>query len=307
MNTATIRFYLLSILTTLVLFLHCTDNDNILGTNVNNTNFEASEPFSSEVAVVNQVRLRLQGITGTIKIMGSLQFDSVLVSGVKRVGSESIEDAEAHLADLHVVVTDLGNEIFLKTEQPAETHGRNYVVDYNINLPQSMEVSVINVTGTVTIDSINSSVTVNNVTGVVTVRKISGNTNVVNVTGNVNLSTIAGNANVNLTTGDVNLTTVIGSASVNLVTGNITSQIFLPLNGIINLNLVTGNISLSIPVSTSAQFSAIVTTGNINLTNLELHNQQSSNNSVSGILGNGEGNISLRAVTGNIGVTGYNG
>jgi len=281
-----LRTLILSSIFSFIFFSNC-DNGTDSGDNVSNTNYVAKESLSYKVAKGSNTKVRVVGITGTIQITGAAQSDTVFIDAVKSVGSESTRDAEDHLPELMVTVEESSNEILVKTTQPDDTHGRNYVVDYTINLPEDMLVTVINVTGTIEVNSIDNIVTVNNVTGTVTLNQIVGNVSVVNVTGEIFSNEITGNA------------------SLNLTTGNITSKVFLPLNGALTHNLVTGNINLSIPVNTSAQFSATVVTGNIGLSNLTLQDQQSSGKTLTGILGGGQGAISLGTVTGNINVIGF--
>jgi len=147
-----------------------------------NNDFEAEEPFSFEVDVVNQIQLRLQGINGEIDITGIGGANSVIITGTKRVGSYNIHDAEEHLDELEVNVQDLVDEISVETVQPQNPGGRDYVVDYTITLPSDFEVQVANVNGLITLDSINSDVAVDNVNGQVTLIDIMGSAslNVVN-------------------------------------------------------------------------------------------------------------------------------
>lgn len=236
---------------------------------VDNTDFVAKESFSFKVDVAAHSRLRLEAITGSVTITGKSGSDSVLITGEKRVGSESTQDAEEHLQQLIVSVQDLGNEVFVKTTQPEQAQGRSYVVDYTITLPEDLEVLVNHVTGSVGVYSVNNGVSVSHVTGQVLLDEISS------------------------------------SALVNLVTGEIEAEVTLPEDSTINFNLVTGNVELNIPQSTSAEFSAKVVTGTISLSDLVLQNQVSTPGSLSGTLGSGEGTISLNVVTGSISVKGF--
>ena len=130
-----------------------------------NTDFEAEEPFSSEVEVGNRSLLRLQGINDQITITGISGANSVMITGIKHVGSDSIQDAEEHLGELQVNVQSLANEVFVETIHSQDPEGRNYVVEYTITLPKNFEVQVTNANGTVTLDSIEHDVTVNNGNG----------------------------------------------------------------------------------------------------------------------------------------------
>ena len=248
------------------------DGDNSLmnlPTNVANTNYSAQEPFSYKLDVVNQTQLDLEGINGSVSITGRAGFHSVIISGEKRVESESVEDAAAYLAQLEVSIRDLSSNITVETLQPQETFGRICVVDYTITLPDNFEISTINVNGSVTIDTISNTVSVVNVNG------------------------------------QVILNTIFGSASVTLVNGQIVAQITLPSEGTIDLSTVNGGISLDIPQNTSAELSANVTNGGINIYNLNLNNLTSTLNFVSGTLADGRGTISLNTVNGGIQVTGF--
>lgn len=264
------KFVVLVVLAASLLWINCGKRKSVDSNGgVDNTNFIAKESFSFKVDVSAHSRLRLEAVTGSITITGKSGSDSVLVTGEKRVGSESTQDAEEHLQQLIVTVQDLGNEVFVKTTQPEQAQGRSYVVDYTITLPEDLEVLVNHVTGSVSIYSVNNGVSVSHVTGKVLLDEISS------------------------------------SALVNLVTGEIEAEVTLPEDGTINLNLVTGNIELDIPQNTSAEFSAKVVTGTISISDLVLQNQVSTPGSLTGTLGSGEGTISLNVVTGSVNVQGF--
>jgi len=237
--------------------------------NVSNTNFVAADSFSFEVEIETHTRLRLEGINGNVTISALSEADSVIITGEKRVGSESTQDAEEHLQELEVSVADMGSDVRVKTIQPEQTHGRSYVVDYTITLPQNLEVLVTNVNGAVTIDSINNSVSVVNVNGQVTLNEI------------------------------------FGSVLVSLVNGQIQAEVTLSTDGTIVMTTVNGGIGLDIPQSTSADFSASVVNGTIGISNLVLTNQVSTPDSLTGTLGDGQGTISLSTVNGSISVSGF--
>lgn len=264
------KLAVLVLLAACISWISCgTDKSSGPDDNVSNTDFVASESFSFGVEVTNHTKLRLEGINGNVTITGLSGADSVIVTGEKRVGSESVQDAEDHLQDLQVSVSDLSSEVYVKTTQPDETHGRSYVVDYNITLPQNLHVEVSNVNGSVTIGSINNSVSVVNVNGQVTLNEI------------------------------------FGSVLVSLVNGQIQAEVTLPTDGTIVMTTVNGGIGLDIPQSTSADFSASVDNGIISIYDLILTNLVSTPNSLTGTLGDGQGVISLSTVNGNISVWGF--
>jgi len=237
---------------------------------VSNTDFEAVEVFSAEVPVVNHTQFILTGKDGVITVTGISGATSAIISAIKRVQSDSTEDADAHLQELEVNVQDLASEIRVETIQPIDDGGRNYIVDYTITLPIFLEVRVQNTGGIVTLDSINNDVTVLNVGGNITLRNI------------------------------------LGSALTDLVAGQIQGEVTLPLNGAIDMKTVSGDIDLAIPVNTSAEFSAAVNIGNISVSNLVLQNEVTTATFRSGTLGSGQGTITLEIeALGNISVSGF--
>lgn len=121
---------------------------------VSNTDFEASEPFNFTVDKESRFRLSLEGVSGKITVSGSPGATSITITGTKRVRSQSIEDAQAHLAFLNINKEELTDEVIVKTDQPQFSGGRSYIVDYTITLPENFEVLVVNFNGAVNINGI---------------------------------------------------------------------------------------------------------------------------------------------------------
>jgi DUF4097 and DUF4098 domain-containing protein YvlB len=250
-----------------VLALLCACSDN--GTGPGSDRFEATEQFSSAVDAGGLSVLEVEGVNGNIIIIGVNESDSVRIEAEKIVRSESTADAEEHLLALHVDVLISGSTVSVKTSQPKSAEGRDYIVNYEITVPRDFDVVVSNVNGKVTISELTSSVTAS----------------VVN--------------------GEADLNEIAGSATVAVVNGRIDSDMTLPLNGSAAMTVVNGDIDLGIPQTTSAEFSASVTNGTIAVSNLTLQNQQTTQHSVVGTLGDGEGTIALAVTNGTIDVAGY--
>ena len=229
---------------------------------------QASAPFSFDVTVAGQTRLRLEAINGTVDIAGSTSANTVSVTGERRVRSDSARDAADQLPNLEVSVTEGVDVILVRTIQP-ENDDHEYVVDYVITMPRELAVIVNNVNGDIDVDSINSRVTV----------------------GNVN--------------GGIDLTNIVGSTTVGLVNGQIDARITLPLDGTIDLETVNGEIGLRIPGNTSARVDARVQNGTVTVSNLSLQISEQTPTSVMGTLGSGRGTISLGAVNGAIELSGF--
>ena len=234
-----------------------------------NTRFEEQEPFSFDVTVDNQDQFKLLGVNGEITITGKSGADSVTVTGTKSVQSKiSAADAKEYLKDLKVNSESFANEVQVETDQPQDTAERNYTVDYTITLPTYFKVQVNSVNGVVRLDSIDNDVTVN------------------------------------MANADVTLRNIHGSAAAHLANGTIDGEVVLPLQGTIDMSTATGGIKLAIPANTSATFSATAAFGSVNYTNLVFQDKVENSHSLSGTLGDGDGDISLRSM-GDISVSGF--
>ena len=245
--------------------------------------------FSFTADVVNQSRIEVWGINGPIDVVGVPGAAKAEIWGERRVTSKSTEDARDFLSQVQVQVSAGGvsNVILVKTNQPAETHGRKVEVIYHLRVPSHLDALVNNANGNVLMDS------------------LAGHVNVELTNGNVQLREFSGNMAVHLTNGNVALANFTGSmfTFVAVVNGNIDAGLTLPRQATCELSTVNGTIGLRIPQNTSAQFSAEVTNGTINTTGLAILDSSTTPKSVHGRLANGDGKITLKTTNGSIGVT----
>ena len=248
-----------------VLILGCEDNGP---TGPRSTNFFAEAPFSFEMEIGERTTFRIQGINGVVQITGVPGATAVAVEGKRRVESDSVRDAEMHLGQLTVDRTTSEEDIRVRTIQPADTGGRNYIVEYTVTLPPHLEIDARNANGDVIVQS-----TANEV--------------------------VARNAN-----GDITVDDVVGDVLATLGNGSITASVTLPLDGIIDMDVGNGSINLAIPQNTSAELSATATNGSVTFSNLNITNPVVTDNSVTGTLGKGHGTISLVVGNGTIGING---
>lgn len=236
---------------------------------VSDTDFSARAPFAFEIPVKNQYRIEIKGINSSIMVTGKSGVSAARIWGEKIVASDSYEDAEAYLQYLEVQISDKTDKISIETHQPNQTYGRSYQVIYNAIIPDDWDVAIENVNGKVVIDSLN------------------------------------GDVSLGLVNGDVALTEISGNVSVGVTNGNVYGKMNLPVNGFCTVHTVNSQIQLSIPTTTSAKLSAKVANGTVSVSNLTLNNMESSKNYMSGVLGNGQGTITVETVNGLIKVNGF--
>ena len=230
--------------------------------------FEASATFSQTLALEDQLAISVTGGNGIVRIWGVPGAQEVKVDAVRRVRSDSRQDAEEHLAYLQVSTRAWPHEFEIKTVQPNQSSGRTYIVDYEIVVPAHLLTKVANGNGSVRIEDLDADVEVAN-----------GN-------------------------GDVALTDVTGSSWVSVGNGEISAWTHLPDGGQIVHTIGNGTILLSVQPKVSAAFSAKVGNGTINLTGLDLQNVVSGPHHLQGVLGSGSGLIDLSSGNGQIRVQG---
>ena len=253
----------------LFLFLFIFACDEFNSDRVDNTDSIAEETFSFEVMVENQAGVKVESVNGEIQMTGAADTNAVGMTGVRRVGSDSVEDAKAHLDKLEVRVTDSAFEILVKTIQPKNSKGRNYETDYVITLPEDLEVSINHINGDIMVGKVKETVSVKHING------------------------------------RIRLDDISGSAFAKLVNGQIDARLTLPTNGTVDIETINGSIDLSIPKSTSAVFSASVVNGGISMVGLDLHDiGVQSLHALRGVLLDGKGKIELTTVNGGIVVRG---
>ena len=249
--------------------------------------FSATESFSFQINIDQQNRLTLSGINGSVEVTGSTaNTGQVEIRGEKSVESDSRGDAEAALRNLSVGIDETADSINVRTEQPKNTGGRNYLVHYHITLPRDWQVDVDHLNGEVVLKNIGNNLTARNENG------------------NMSLIAVEGTTQVELTNGNIDLHDLSGSVHATLINGNIDADVEMAPGGSIELGIINGNVSLDIPKNISASFSAQTKNGGINLNNLSLQNSSTGNNLVTGTLGDGSGKIVLGTVNGSITVRG---
>jgi len=217
---------------------------------VDNTRFEAKENFSQTLDGSGITKLDLEGTNGEIIVAGDPGTDVVMISAMRRVRSESVEDADYHLKDLKVDVHVLGNRILVSTAQPQFSGGRQYIVDYTITVPRDLDVDVSSVNGRVEATGLLSSTHVDLVNG-----KIAGNVSLP-TGGTIDMNVINGGLELEIpasTSARLSATAAVtGEVSVSGIDIRITAQSPRSLrgecgdgSGTISLNTTNGNIRVT--------------------------------------------------------------
>ena len=237
--------------------------------NADDHEFFAEEPLSFSIGLEAQTEFVLEAINGSVEVTGDQHASSISVSGVRRVVSDSQEDADAHLPLLGVIVDSSSvTEAVVLTDQPAHAEGRDYIVNCVIAVPQDLAIKVGNINGNITVESIEADAVIESINGRIFATDIEGN------------------------------------AAMTVINGQISASVTLPPGGELDVGVTNGLIDLQLPQDTSAEFSATVVNGSVSVTGLSLSDQSTTPQSMTGTLGSGDGTIIVHAVNGTIVVRG---
>ena len=232
--------------------------------------FVVGKTYEADFPVDGYDGLNVEAMNGEVTIRGQEDTDSVLVTAYLSVGSESEEDAEIHMDNLDILVTENENEIIIQTIQPEDFDGRSYKIEYDIIVPSDFEVMTSQDNGRITILDIENNVDVWN-----------GN-------------------------GYVLLSDITGGITAGVDNGRIKGVMVRPDNKTIDLSITNGGIELHISsTSTSAEISATVLNGDIRVSNLDISDAVKKKKRLTGVIGDGEGAIELSTDNGNITVIGF--
>jgi DUF4097 and DUF4098 domain-containing protein YvlB len=228
----------------------------------------AEERFEYALERVNEARFRLFGKSGNVTVT-AVSSDSIIIHAVLRVTASSSEAARAGLSEFWVDVDESSSEIVVQTAQPSALDTRSFVIDYEITVPPFMLLSILNVSGNITVGGIGSDVFIQN------------------------------------TSGKIELNNTFGPVRVQTRNGSVDAQVAVPLGGHVLISTGNGDIDLAIPVTTSADMLATTANGQVTISNLEFESAFQTPSVVSGRLGEGLGFISAASENGNVAVVGY--
>lgn len=105
--------------------------------------------------------------------------------------------------------------------------------------------------------------------------------------------------------GNIELDVICRYLDMTLGNGNTIADVILLNDCIVNAETGNGNCTFIIPSVTSAGVVASIGNGNISYSGLEFENLETTGNSLSGQLGEGEGSINIFLGNGNLALTGY--
>ena len=188
----------------------------VVGCEVNSLNKDNAygTSFSKEVSVEDIQKIIVNNIDGDINIR-TQDSNKINITAEKLVTADSIESARSFANQVDIDVYRDGDILRIETVSPRSMSREigEVRVDYEIEVPQVMDVKVSNTNGDVTIEDTDGDIDIGTMNGDIIVDNVSGDVEATNINGEIALSDIDGGVDANSTNG--NLTISIRSATIN--------------------------------------------------------------------------------------------
>lgn len=249
---------------------------------------------------------------GSIKVVGKSAESRVIAKA--RVKSATQEEAQKRAQMFSVVAEETDHEVLLRQSELVglavdyvielavdaglDIHtesGNVYVTDLSKGLRidgRSGDIDVLRINGLVDISTQSSDVSLDTVTGPSIRLAISS--------GNLDLKAINGNLNATTSSGNIVAKELSGrTISLDSVSGNIQADIQEAIEGVVNIRTMSGNAVVGISDGCNCRVKLSTIKGSCH-SHIELQNQQSTGNQITGTLGEGSGTLDVSAVNGNV-------
>lgn len=230
---------------------------------------EATETVERTVAMDSSMAFHLDGFNGQVIVEG--RRDSVAtITMEKKATAESAEAAEALLESITITADSSGGAyaLRLRSEAPERTS-----VEVRVQVPYRTPLRLELENGPVEVQAVSAPITVS------------------------------------VDNGSVEIEGATGALSVTAVNGNVTARMAGFREGAeVTLETTNGNVDLGVPASASAQVEAATEVGELTVRGVTLAERvddtQTTGGTVRGVLGSGEGRITLRAQNGSVALRG---
>lgn len=224
--------------------------------------YEKTEHLSAPLAQGQTLELRNN--VGEITITGADVAECSITAAIT-AKAKTEEDAEKLAEEVRIKLEPSGDKLYIKVEKPADKFGQSIIIDFNITVPKQTALQLATDVGEIKIENITKSIKTETDVGAVYCKEI---------------------------TGDVDIETDVGE--VNVIYSKIAS-------GVCNATIETdvGKIDFTAPPDFSAKLDLSTNIGGIE-TNLPLDIKGTLGKKTSGVIGKGEGEVTLKTDIGSI-------
>lgn len=258
-------FRLAALLSSILIFFACSEDKSVSPKILENV----AEKVFGTISIENQTHLYVKNDSGGVYLYGYPNHDVIETMLYRTVSAESKKMAEQRLADIELQHEKSDERITIATminTQPGRLH---YTSWYSLEIPNKMVLDVSGVWEDVTIFDMDTTLAVRDVRHNIAIVRQSG------------------------------------SAFVNTLDGDIYMEIALPDSGYCQGKTGGGDIVVRVPRETSATIRLKSREGPVSVNNLKVTNEVNAPGSVEGIIGLGEGEITLETARGSIILSGF--
>lgn len=277
---------------------------------------------------VSQPRSDFQ-ITGT-------DGDQINIRADIQVWAEEQDEAREKLQSLDITTENDSGILRIKVDGPPWTKKRRAKVDFTIEMPRHIMAEISSASGEISVSGLHKGARLNTASGEIEISGCLGENTLSSASGDIavascspatlKINTASGDIEVSDCTGDLAFQTVSGDVSASL-SGNVQGQSVsgdidiktgkpgevkinstsgdIQFNGLISdengsaIATVSGDVSIGLAGSSSAMIEAGTVSGDIDC-GLELTESRKSSRTLSGKLGDGQGSLKVKTVSGDI-------
>jgi DUF4097 and DUF4098 domain-containing protein YvlB len=230
----------------------------------------------------NIQQLKVSNTNGEIKIVGA-ETDALEVRAKITVRARTQKLADANLGKVDLVFDESGRDLILKANTPHSTFGISYIVNYEIDCPEDLAISMRSSNGKLIAEGMRGGVDVETTNGEIYLGGVSGKIKARTTNGRVH-------GNILSLSESGEFTTVNGQVDVRLHECNI------PIHG----SAVNGQVVVHLPANFAGRVDASVVNGNIRC-EFDVHDEDSGRRHLRGRIGEGgDAAIRLSSVNGQV-------
>lgn len=258
--------------------------------------------------------LKVENPCGTVKVTGGHETSSVTARA--KVKGSSPEDAKAKAEAYNLVIEESDHTVLIRQQRSATYH-----VDMVIQLAGPAMVEVRSDSGAVDILDTGAGAKVVSQSGEVSLRGLdgtidvsiqsgdlkitdckSGAASIESKSGEISITNLDGNLNARCASGNLSVSGWSGKTfSVESVSGDVSVDIPSPVTGTVNIRTVNGDTTVMLADGGDARVSLSTLRGEVHC-GVELHDEASTEQRVTGRLGAGTGSLDVSGINGDISV-----
>ncbi|MCP4546334.1 MAG: hypothetical protein GY835_07705 [bacterium] len=209
--------------------------------------------------------LLVNNTNGDVTITGVADLEEVNITIDKIVKAVSLDMAQAHVGDISITPTLIGDVIRVNSDHPTSTGSYHYEVNYTISVPRDWLIQVNNTNGSVDLQSFRNAL------------------------------------EIDLANGTVVLQDIVANSDIDVANGSISGHLGIAAGGLADLDIVNGTINVLIPTNSSAEFSAAVGQGSVTVNDVTWTIPGETTQAyVNGTMGAGDGEFDFDVTNGTI-------